>query len=80
MLPCVYCNAQSDQSQVASTLPAQHFKKKRGVVNGLVFAGAGLGGAIISFTMNGLLERLALLTLSESWAVSALRLLRLLLG
>jgi len=57
MPACVFCNVQSDQSQVASTLPAQYFKKKRGVANGLVYAGGGLGGAIISFCMNGLLEK-----------------------
>lgn len=43
---------------VVSTVPAQYFNKKRGVANGLVYAGGGLGGAVISFCLNGLLEKL----------------------
>lgn len=38
--------------------PAQYFKKKRGVANGIVYAGGGLGGAVISFIMNSLLTKL----------------------
>ena len=39
-------------------MPAQYFNKKRGTANGIVFAGGGLGGAVISFIMNGLLGKL----------------------
>lgn len=38
--------------------PAQYFKNKRGIANGIVYAGGGLGGAVISFVANGLLEAL----------------------
>jgi MFS family permease len=41
-----------------STVTAQYFYRKRGLANGLVFAGGGLGGAIISFAMNTLIDRL----------------------
>ncbi|KAJ9205269.1 putative monocarboxylate transporter [Paecilomyces variotii] len=43
---------------VVSVTPAQYFKKKRGVANGIVYAGGGLGGAVISFIMNSLLTKL----------------------
>lgn len=38
--------------------PAQYFKSKRGIANGIVYAGGGLGGAILSFVINGLLDSL----------------------
>jgi MFS family permease len=44
--------------QVVSTLPAQYFSRKRGIANGIVFASGGLGGSVISFLMDGLLQRL----------------------
>lgn len=45
---------------VVSVTPAQYFKVKRGIANGIVYAGGGLGGAIISFVTNGLLESLGI--------------------
>ncbi|KAJ5374217.1 Major facilitator superfamily domain general substrate transporter [Penicillium concentricum] len=42
---------------VVSVTPAQYFRKKRGIANGIVYAAGGLGGAVISFVMNALLER-----------------------
>lgn len=36
--------------------PAQYFKAKRGIANGIVYAGGGLGGTVISFILNALLE------------------------
>lgn len=42
----------------ASTVTAQWFYRKRGLANGIVFAGGGLGGAVISFAMDGLIQRL----------------------
>ncbi|KAJ5088683.1 hypothetical protein N7456_012299 [Penicillium angulare] len=41
---------------VVSVTPAQYFKNKRGVANGIVYAGGGLGGTVISFILNSLLE------------------------
>ncbi|EPS45972.1 hypothetical protein H072_11 [Dactylellina haptotyla CBS 200.50] len=41
-----------------TTVTPQYFFRKRGLANGIVFAGGGLGGAIISFVMDGLIRRL----------------------
>ncbi|CZR54679.1 related to protein MCH2 (monocarboxylate permease homolog) [Phialocephala subalpina] len=43
---------------VVSTIPAQYFNKKRGIANGIVYAGGGFGGTVISFAMDGLIQRL----------------------
>jgi MFS family permease len=43
---------------VASVLTSQYFSKRRGLANGLVFAGGGLGGAVISLAMSVIVERL----------------------
>ncbi|KAJ7618010.1 major facilitator superfamily domain-containing protein [Roridomyces roridus] len=43
---------------VVSITPAQYFSKRRGLANGIVYAGGGLGGAVTSFAMNGLIESL----------------------
>jgi MFS family permease len=43
---------------VASVLTPQYFFKRRGLANGIVFAGGGLGGAIISLSMSAIVERL----------------------
>lgn len=40
-----------------SVTPAQYFKRRRGLANGLVFAGGGLGGAIITITEGLLIQR-----------------------
>jgi MFS family permease len=42
---------------VVSVTPAQYFNKKRGLANGIVYAGGGLGGAVISFVMNALIQK-----------------------
>lgn len=42
---------------VVSVTPAQYFRAKRGIANGIVYAAGGLGGAVISFVMNALLDR-----------------------
>lgn len=42
---------------VVSVTPAQYFSKKRGVANGCVYAGGGLGGTIISLVMNSVIEK-----------------------
>ena len=41
---------------VVGSVAAQYFDRRRGLANGIVFAGGGLGGAVISFVMEGLLE------------------------
>ncbi|BCS19547.1 uncharacterized protein APUU_12375A [Aspergillus puulaauensis] len=41
---------------VVSVLPAQYFKAKRGIANGIVYAGGGLGGTVISFILDALLQ------------------------
>ncbi|KAF8184142.1 major facilitator superfamily domain-containing protein [Mycena galopus ATCC 62051] len=41
---------------VASVMPAQYFTKRRGLANGVAYAGGGLGGAVTSFVMNALIQ------------------------
>lgn len=43
---------------MVSTIPAQYFNKKRGLANGIVYAGGGIGGTVISFAMDGLIQKL----------------------
>ncbi|EWY81820.1 hypothetical protein FOYG_16029 [Fusarium oxysporum NRRL 32931] len=40
-----------------SLAPAQYFMKKRGLANGIVYAGGGFGGAIMSIATNSLIEK-----------------------
>jgi MFS family permease len=40
-----------------SVTPAQYFSKKRGLANGIVFAGGGLGGAVTSYGLDSLIQR-----------------------
>lgn len=40
--------------------PAQYFNKKRGIANGIVYAGGGLGGTAISFAMDALIQKLGI--------------------
>lgn len=42
---------------VVSVTPAQYFNKKRGLANGIVYAGGGLGGTIITLVMNSVIEK-----------------------
>lgn len=39
-----------------STITAQYFSRKRGVSNGIIYAGGGLGGAVTSLAMERLIE------------------------
>lgn len=41
---------------VVSITPSQYFKAKRGIANDIFYAAGGLGGAIISFNLNTLLD------------------------
>ncbi|KAM3456853.1 hypothetical protein MY3296_001511 [Beauveria thailandica] len=45
---------------VITAIPSQYFSKKRGLANGLIFAGSGLGGAAISFALDPLIEKIGL--------------------
>ncbi|TFK72538.1 MFS general substrate transporter [Pluteus cervinus] len=42
---------------LGGTTPAQYFMKRRGLANGLVYGGAGVGGAVLSIADNVLIER-----------------------
>ena len=53
-------------------MPAQYFKLHRGLANGIVYAGGGLGGTAISFIMNGLIKRLGV-----AWAFRLIGLITL---
>lgn len=41
---------------VVGSVPAQYFNKKRGLANGITFACGGVGGAVISFLLDGLIK------------------------
>ncbi|KAH8892636.1 MFS general substrate transporter [Thozetella sp. PMI_491] len=43
---------------VVTVTPSQYFSKKRGIANGIVFAGGGFGGATISFGLDYLIQAL----------------------
>ena len=58
-----------------STVTAQYFSRKRGLANGIVFAGGGLGGAVISVAMDGLIQRLG-----PAWTFRVIGLLQLATG
>ena len=45
---------------VISIAPAQYFGRKRGLANGIVYAGGGLGGAIISLALDKLILKLGI--------------------
>lgn len=40
-----------------SVTPAQYFSRRRGLANGIVYAGGGLGGAVTSFGLDVLIQR-----------------------
>ncbi|CAM1510375.1 Fc.00g007100.m01.CDS01 [Cosmosporella sp. VM-42] len=62
-------------SVVVYAVIAQWFSTKRGLANGLMFAGAGFGGATISFAMDALIQKL-----NTAWAYRILGLLTLATG
>ncbi|OLN93199.1 Riboflavin transporter MCH5-like protein 12 [Colletotrichum chlorophyti] len=60
---------------IVSVMPAQYFSRKRGLANGIVFAGGGLGGAVNSFALDALINRLG-----AAWAYRVLALVTLATG
>ncbi|KAJ7735415.1 major facilitator superfamily domain-containing protein [Mycena maculata] len=60
---------------VVSVIPGQYFSTKRGLANGIVYAGGGLGGAVTSFVINGLIQ-----SLGPAWMFRIIGLLTLVTG
>ncbi|KAL4971881.1 major facilitator superfamily domain-containing protein [Aspergillus desertorum] len=60
---------------VVSVTPAQYFRAKRGIANGIVYAAGGLGGAVISFIVDALVQRTGL-----AWTFRTLGLITLATG
>lgn len=58
-----------------SVTPAQYFSRKRGLANGIVFAGGGLGGAVTSFALDSLIQKVG-----AEWTYRILGVLTLLTG
>lgn len=61
--------------KVVSVTPAQYFSKKRGLANGIVYAGGGLGGTAISFAMDSLIQKLG-----PGWTFRIIGLMTLITG
>jgi nitrate/nitrite transporter NarK len=57
------------------TVPAQYFRSKRGIANGLIVAGGGWGAAAISFSLDALIRKLG-----PAWAYRVLGLAALVTG
>ncbi|KAJ2975159.1 hypothetical protein NQ176_g5674 [Zarea fungicola] len=51
---------QSFSFAVIAAVPAQYFNKKRGLANGIIMAGSGLGGAVISVALDPVIEKIGL--------------------
>lgn len=60
---------------VVGSVPAQYFNRKRGLANGIVFASGGLGGAVISFLMDALVE-----SIGSAWTLRVLGFITLATG
>lgn len=58
-----------------SVTPAQYFSRKRGLANGVVFAGGGLGGAVTSIALDALIEHYG-----TAWAYRVIGILTLVTG
>ncbi|KAJ7480639.1 major facilitator superfamily domain-containing protein [Mycena latifolia] len=74
---CLHCDISAVQInlQVVSVTPAQYFNRKRGLANGIVYAGGGLGGAVTSFGIDGLIQHLG-----PAWTFRILGLITLATG
>jgi hypothetical protein len=42
---------------VIAAVPSQYFSKRRGLANGIMFAGSGFGGAANSFILDALISK-----------------------
>ncbi|EGX92297.1 monocarboxylate permease [Cordyceps militaris CM01] len=60
---------------VVAAVPAQYFNTRRGLANGLIFAGSGFGGATNSFFMDALIRNLGI-----AWAFRVLGLVTMATG
>lgn len=60
---------------VVAAVPAQYFNTKRGLANGLIFAGSGFGGATNSFLMDALIRAVGI-----AWAFRILGLITIATG
>ncbi|KAH7327933.1 major facilitator superfamily transporter [Stachybotrys elegans] len=60
---------------VVSVASSQYFNRRRGLANGIIFAGGGLGGAVNSFALDALLRRLG-----PAWTFRCLALVTLATG
>ncbi|KAI1175066.1 major facilitator superfamily domain-containing protein [Nemania sp. FL0916] len=60
---------------VTSSTPAQYFSKRRGLANGIVFAGGGFGGAVLSISLDPLIRHSG-----PAWAFRVLGLSTLVTG
>ncbi|GAA5847378.1 hypothetical protein JCM9279_000265 [Rhodotorula babjevae] len=56
----------------AATLPSMYFRSRRNVATGIVYSGAGVGGAVLSITTSALLQRTSL-----EWTFRSLALIML---
>lgn len=59
----------------AATLPSMYFRSRRNVATGIVYSGAGVGGAVLSITTSALLQRTSL-----EWTFRSLALIMLALN
>ncbi|KAJ7160255.1 major facilitator superfamily domain-containing protein [Mycena filopes] len=60
---------------VVSVIPGQYFSRRRGLANGIVYAGGGLGGAVTSFVLDALLQ-----SVGVAWSFRILGLVTLVTG
>ncbi|KAJ6554175.1 monocarboxylate permease Mch4 [Mycena capillaripes] len=60
---------------VVSVTPAQYFARRRGLANGIVYAGGGLGGAVTSFAIDALIQ-----SLGPAWTFRVIGLVTLVTG
>ena len=46
--------------QTCSALPAQYFLRRRGLANGFVYAGGGIGGAVWSLSLDKMIAKIGI--------------------
>ena len=61
--------------QTCSALPAQYFLRRRGLANGFVYAGGGIGGAVWSLFLDKMIAKIGI-----AWAFRSLGFIVLGLG